>query len=148
MSDASDEVTGTARTWYDVIEAKGAEPIVLFTDDYFAGNPAVTRHSYGDGAAYYIGTELDRSTLNGLFDRVSREIGLEPVLPALPQGVEAVCRNGVEESAAQVIFLINHNNCDVGFTITDRYTDLITEAIVQGPTVMQANGVMVLERLP
>jgi beta-galactosidase len=141
---------GRANTWYDVIEAKKAETVLQFTNDYFAGCPAVTCNRYGAGKAYYIGTELDRSTLYTLFDQVSADIGLEPVLPALPQGVEAVCRireTGEGAVTEELFFLINHNNDSVSCVLAECYTDLLSGERISGQAVMEANGVMVLERL-
>ncbi|QHW33310.1 beta-galactosidase [Paenibacillus rhizovicinus] len=137
-------LAGQAATWYDVIEPIGASTVVRFTNDYFAGCPAVTRNEYGAGRAYYIGTELDRSTLNALFDGISAEAGLKPVLPSLPQGVEAVRREG--DGRREVIFVINHNECEVSFAIEDGCVDLLTGRTIRGVTSLAANGILALER--
>ncbi|OXS55583.1 hypothetical protein B1A99_22965 [Cohnella sp. CIP 111063] len=141
--------SGRARTWYEVIEPKGAETVVRFTDDYFAGGPAVTRHRYGAGSAYYIGTEPDAATLNALFGRIAGEIGLSPALPELPQGVEAVVRSGEAEDGRvrEFVFLINHLNGPVSFRLSGRHVDLLSGEAVEGAASLEPNGVMVLEKL-
>ncbi len=142
FGDSSSTEPGKASTWYDVIEPKEAETIVAFTNDYFAGQPAVTRNHYGEGKAYYIGTELDGETLNRLFDGISGEIGLESVLPSLPPGVETVRRGG---NGQELIFLINHNNKEISVNLEGNYVDLLSEGKITGLTEMTAYGVMVLE---
>lgn len=135
---------GQAATWYDVIEPQGATAVVRFTNDYFAGCPAVTRNPYGAGFAYYIGTELDRSTLNRLFDGISETAGLTPVLPSLPPGVEAIRRESDDGRA--VIIVINHNENEIALWTEDEFVDLLTGSIVNGAAALGGNGVLVLER--
>ncbi|MGO4545988.1 beta-galactosidase [Paenibacillus sp. 2TAB23] len=144
---ASDSATypGEAATWYDVIELEGAEPLLLFANDYFAGQPAVTRNRYGLGTAYYLGTELDSASLHRLFHSICKDLNLEPVLPGLPSGVEAICRMREEgERSSEVIFVINHSRVDAAFTLDRIYADAMTGTELSGEVVMAPNGVLVL----
>lgn len=54
-----DEETFTTRMWSEIIRLEGAEAIARFADDWYADQPAVTRHRFGNGGAYYVGTCLD-----------------------------------------------------------------------------------------
>ncbi|MGW5862259.1 beta-galactosidase [Streptomyces sp. NPDC055239] len=75
-------------TWSEEIHLEGAEAITTFTD----GSPAVTRHAYGEGTAWYLGTRPPPKEMRELLDRVRTECGVTPVLPDLPEGVQARTR--------------------------------------------------------
>ncbi len=73
-----------------VIHLAGAGAVARFTGDYVAGLPAVTRHTFGSGVSYYVGTELEADGLAWLLDRVCAEAKL--TAPVSPRGVEMVAR--------------------------------------------------------
>ena len=41
----------TCDLWADLIHLQGAETLASYTDDFYAGTPAVTRNVYGGGAS-------------------------------------------------------------------------------------------------
>ena len=90
--------------WVDLIQLRGAEALATFRDEWFAGRPAVTRHQLGEGAAYYVGTELDFAALDDLLAAVCREAEVAAPVKA-PEGVEAVVRRA--ETGAEFLFLLN-----------------------------------------
>ena len=87
-----------ASVWSEDLRLDGAETVISHLD----GRPAVTRHPYGDGVAWYVATRLDPAPL---LERVCAEAGVEPVLPGLTAGVEAVRRRGAD---GDFVFVINH----------------------------------------
>ncbi|MEV0148932.1 MULTISPECIES: beta-galactosidase [unclassified Nonomuraea] len=94
---------GTADLWADHIVPEGAAVLAAYTDGPLAGLPAVTRHAYGRGSATYLGTRPGEHVMRDLVRDTLRLAGVEPVLPGLPAGVEAVRRGGH-------VFLLNHND--------------------------------------
>jgi beta-galactosidase len=82
----------------EVVRLDGAEVLGRFGD----GNPAVTRHSAGDGEAYYVATMPDAAGRVALARHLVRRSGIEPVRGGLPDRVEACARGGM-------VTLINHN---------------------------------------
>ncbi len=82
----------------EVVRLDGAEVLGRFGD----GNPAVTRHSAGDGEAYYVATMPDAAGRAALARHLVRRSGIEPVRAGLPERVEACARGGM-------VTLINHN---------------------------------------
>lgn len=74
--------------WAEEIHLEGAEAVTTFPD----GTPAVTRHTYGEGTAWYLGTRPSQEEMRDLMDRVRAECGVTPVLPDLPEGVQARTR--------------------------------------------------------
>ncbi|WP_406282049.1 beta-galactosidase [Embleya sp. NBC_00896] len=99
--------SGTADLWREDVTLKGARAELEFVGPEWDGRPAATVHSHGTGTARYIATRPDPATMRDLMARACTEAGVEPVLPALPQGVQAVVRANAEHD---VLLLLNHTN--------------------------------------
>ncbi|WP_457030709.1 beta-galactosidase [Kitasatospora sp. P5_F3] len=100
----SDGSHGTA--WSELLRTEGAEVVAAYTDGMLGGSPALTRHGFGAGAGWYLSTRLDDSGQAALVARLLTEAGVEPALPGLPSGVEAVTRHAPDGRRWDV--LINH----------------------------------------
>lgn len=79
---------GPDGTWSEEIHLEGAEAVSTSAE----GAPTVTRHPYGEGVAWYLSTRPTPKEMRELLDRVRAECGVEPVLPDLPEGVQARAR--------------------------------------------------------
>ncbi|MEU7999895.1 beta-galactosidase [Catellatospora sp. NPDC049111] len=93
--DTGDLATG----WTEHLTAPGA--VVLAR--YPAGRPAVTRREHGAGVAYYVSCALDETATARVLDVVCAAAGSAPILPGLPDGVEAV-------RAPAGVWLFNHTD--------------------------------------
>jgi beta-galactosidase len=91
--------------WADEIELEGAEPVAAYTSGPLPGVPAVTRHGFGAGTAWYLGTCPDDAAMRRILRAAAAAAGVAPVLPGLPAGVEATRRDGPADS---YLFLLNH----------------------------------------
>jgi beta-galactosidase len=100
-------LTGRADLWSEDITLEGAEALARFTGGDLAGRPAVTRHAYGQGTVWYVGTRLDAALMRALLDDVRAAAGVAPVLPGLPEGVQATVREG---PGGRYVFLLNHGS--------------------------------------
>ncbi|MET0162508.1 MAG: beta-galactosidase [Microbacteriaceae bacterium] len=119
------------------LRAEGAEVLARFTDGIPAGQPALTRNAFGEGEAWYVGTQPDRGGIARIVDALLDRAGAEPVLPGLPTGVEAARRG-------DVVFLINHSAAAVQLAVDAH--DLESGASVTGVD-LAPEGVAVL-RIP
>ncbi|MEV4376905.1 beta-galactosidase [Streptosporangium sp. NPDC049644] len=99
---------GTADLWADHIVPEGASELAAYADGPLAGLPAVTRHTFGSGTATYLGTRPDEDTMRALVRDALRLAEVSPVLPNLPDGVEAVAR--VAGDGRRFLFLLNHGD--------------------------------------
>jgi beta-galactosidase len=117
------------RLWRDVIDLRGATPVLSFAEGHLAGEAAATRHEHGRGEALYLGTLPDRATLARLVERACRRAGIERRAD-LPRGVEAVRRGGY-------LFLISHLDRPVELELGAKRLDLLTGAMV-GPVGLLA----------
>ncbi|UZJ31034.1 beta-galactosidase [Streptomyces endophytica] len=123
--------TGRADLWSEAIDLQGAEPLAHFTNGDLTGRPALTRHTYGQGTAWYVATRPDPALLRALLDDVRSEAGVTPVLPNLPPGVQATLREGTHD---RYLFLLNHGADPADITLPRPLHDALTP---DGPTVTQ-----------
>jgi beta-galactosidase len=104
ISFAGNEAVFRPRTILESLALHGAEPVARFRGGAMAGRPAVTRSRYGQGWAFYAGTD---SPDTGFYEALARFAGsaakLSPLIAA-PYGVEVVSR---EDSEATYYFLLN-----------------------------------------
>jgi beta-galactosidase len=131
-----DERCAVGRLWQDVIDLRGADPLLRYAEGHLAGQPAATRHACGRGEAFYLGTLPDRVTLGLLVEQACRQAGVE-FRTDIPPGVEAVRRG-------DHLFLISHLDRPVELDLGGKSLDLLTSDLV-GPAVMLGpRGVLVL----
>jgi beta-galactosidase len=131
---------GTATLWSERVRLTGAQALDSYTEGPLAGVPAVTRHAYGAGTAWYLATRPDPATLAELLTRIRTEAGVEPVAAA-PPGVEAVRRRGPH---AEYLFLIDHSGRGAGIPVPDGATELLTGERLSGTVTVPPGGVAVV----
>jgi beta-galactosidase len=136
------ECPGTAaagaagRLWQDVIELRGANPLVTFGEGHLGGQAAVTRHEYGRGTAFYLGTLPDRTVLGRLVGQACQDAGVA-LWTDLPHGVEAVRRG-------DYVFLISHLDHAVELGLGAKRLDLLTGTEVGPRAVLAQRDALVL----
>lgn len=125
----------------DLLHTDTAEVLASYESDFYAGMPCLTRNAFGEGTAYYIGTEPDDAFLADFVEKVCDDCGLVPVYPAA-DGVEVTRR--VNEKGT-TIFVINHNQesawVDFG---TDTLKNHLNDEILTGKQKISGRDVMVL----
>jgi beta-galactosidase len=82
--------------WSERVHLAGAEAVARYVGGPLDGLPAVTRHRYGTGTAWYVSTDLDD-------DACARMLGI----PGTPTGVEVVRRTG---EGVSWLFALNHTD--------------------------------------
>ncbi|TDW84131.1 beta-galactosidase [Kribbella pratensis] len=90
---------GRGRVWSEDVRAVSAEVIDRYAGGVLDGKPAITRHEFGAGTAWYVSTEVDDETAATL-------LGLSPS----PSPVETIRRRAGETTWT---FLINHGDTQV-----------------------------------
>jgi len=89
----------------------GAKPLARYTREFYAGDPAVTVHHYGEGKAYYLATRLDDEALRKLFRAACAERHVVSPLrdgAAPADGVEVTVR--VSPGGKALLYLLNHGS--------------------------------------
>lgn len=131
---------GAASIWYDVLEPTTAEPIAMYTRNYYAKKPAVTVNDAGQGKAIYVGTLGDADLADTL---VGFALDLAQVDMPLqtPPGVEAVVR---WQGDRRLLFLLNHSARPQEVALDDEYMDLLNRDHVTGVVRLGVKDVLVL----
>lgn len=143
------EGTGFAKAEYDcgflcdIIHLRGAKSLGSYGADFYQGSPCVTKHEYGQGTAYYIGTEPCHEFLQELTGQALEEAGVH-ALYAAGEPVEITRR---DSEKGQTVFVINHGReaswVDFG---EEMLKDYITGRVLTGRTAIQPWDVIVAER--
>jgi beta-galactosidase len=127
--------------WADLVHLESAEPLASYQRGFYAGTPAVTRHAFGEGTAYYVGTRPEERYTEMLLGGICREAGIRVPLEA-PRGVEVVRRRTDERS---FVFVLNHKDEAVELRLSKPARDLLTGAEHSGDLTLEPLGVAVLE---
>ncbi|MBO8185628.1 beta-galactosidase [Streptomyces spirodelae] len=138
------ELSGRADLWSEAIDLEGAQALATFGDGELAGRPALTRHPFGAGVAWYAGTRPEPALMRTLMDRVREESGAAPVLPGLPPGVQATRREGAD---GRFLFLLNHGSAPATPALPHPMRNLLTSAEPTTTLTLPPRGVAVLEEM-
>lgn len=65
-------------TDYDqVLKANDAQVLGIYSDNFYAKTPAITKHQCGKGTAYYIGARLSSTFIQDFYDEIVQDLHLE-----------------------------------------------------------------------
>lgn len=119
------------------------EVVDVYAAGELTGRPAVTRHPYGTGTAWYASAHLGDG-IAAVLDEALRAAGVRPVLD-VPEGVEATVRSGARGT---YLFVLNHGDHDTSTPLTGRFaaggTDLLTGTAVRDHLALGPLGAAVL----
>jgi beta-galactosidase len=126
----------------DIIHSEGARVLATYGDDFYAGTPAVTENSFGQGHAYYVATDADEHFLDHFYGRLLQAQHIAPLLQA-PQGVEVTLR---ETDQHRLLFVLNHNAETVHVTLPtgQQCWDHLGERVMAGTLELPGYGVSIL----
>lgn len=129
--------------WSDVIEVGEAEVLARFSEDFFAGSPAVTMHRVDKGAAYYVGTNLDPSGLAWLLDLTCRAAGVSSAGGTTQEGgaLELVER---WDGRDRWLFALNHGASPVQLSVDQPAVDAISGTRFEGSVRVEAMDLVIL----
>ena len=122
----------------DLLHLEGAKSLASYDNDFYAGMPAVTRNSYGNGKAYYVATRSNADFYRGLFERILGECEITTLVTTEADGndrisVEACVR---ENQNGTFLFLLNHSEKTEKVTLKSGGTDLLNNREYQdGETI-------------
>jgi beta-galactosidase len=129
-----------ARIWCDILVPQSAEVIALYTRDYYAGQPAITRNVYGQGQVIYVGTFGDTPVYSTLLGWLLLDLGIQSTFTA-PEGVEAAERWHKDQ---RILFILNHTAQSQVITLPRQYTNLLDQQPISGYVTMTPHDVLVL----
>jgi beta-galactosidase len=129
----------------DLIHLEGAEALAVYREDFYAGRPALTVHSFGQGKAYYLATRAKDPFYEAFYAKVAAEAGLKRAIESeLPSGVTAQVRTDGE---SEYVFLMNFSGKEQNIILDRRpYTDMESGEIAGSDVTLQLHGVRILKR--
>ena len=130
-----------ARLWCDIIKPGTCQVLATFAKDFYAGSPALTVNTFGNGRAIYVATV---STLGFYYDLVGylRQLcGIHPVLK-VPENIEVSAR---EKDGTRIYFLLNHQSSAIRLNFYKPVHDFLTDRTITGHFDLPSHGVLVLD---
>lgn len=129
----------------ELVHTEGAETLGVYTDDFYAGRPALTVNKLGAGRAYYLATRAMGSFYDEFYRLVVSEAGVRRALHTeLPTGVTAQLRSDGE---TEYVFLLNFSGQPQNVALDERaYADMESGEETPGTVVLPVNGVRMLKR--
>ena len=92
--------------WCDLITPTTAQPLAIAAGEWYAGTPVITRNRFGQGQAWYVGTEPAEGLMKKFVSELLRAADVDS-LGETPEGVELACRKGREQN---YLFVLNHTD--------------------------------------
>mgnify|MGYP003272310155 FL=1 len=85
--------TYSCRYLCDLVRVNGAEPLMVYGDDFYAGHAALTKNTYEKGTACYVAADAEEAFYDDFIAALMKEKGIKaPVAGAIPAGLEVTTR--------------------------------------------------------
>ncbi len=124
--------------------AADTQVLATYNEDFYAGEPALTKHPYGKGTAYYFATRDRGDLFSDVLDTVLADCGIEGVLSDLPHGVTAHERSGEGQT---YLFIENYNGHAATVTLPAPMKDLESgKTLPAGALELPPYGIKVFQR--
>jgi beta-galactosidase len=127
--------------WSDIIHLHEAESIANYLHDYYADTPAITRHRFGQGISFYLGTMLNEEGLSWLLKHACTEANVR-MSPAKSIGVELIQRS---DDTHTWLFALNYSLQPVVIALDRSGRDLITGKTVDQSIVLGPGDVAIIQ---
>ncbi|SFI16532.1 beta-galactosidase [Nocardioides psychrotolerans] len=132
----------TADVWAEDLRLAGAEALATYVDGPAPGVPAITRHTVGDGSAWYAACRLDRAGCDGLVAMLLAEADVAPIA-VVPPGVEVTRRTA--DDGQSWLFVVNHTDEDV--VVEAHGLDLVEDRQAEGHVSVDAGRIAVIREM-
>ncbi|MBT9383740.1 beta-galactosidase [Pseudooceanicola sp. CBS1P-1] len=129
-----------------LILAPDVTPLAHWADRWLEGAPALTARPLGRGRAHYLGTYLTEALAEALIEAVLLPAGIAPLLPDLPEGVEASERQ--HPGGDRLLFLLNTTDMPREVTLPQPRRDLLSGARLGPVFALEPYGAVVLSSTP
>jgi beta-galactosidase len=128
----------TGQLWTERLRTEGAVVLASYAAGALTGLPAITRHAFGAGTAWYLSTLLPAGELTAALRAVAAAAGIGP--SAAPPGVRMTRRR--DEQGRSWMCVVSHSTAPV--TVPAAGLDLITGREVTGALDLPAGGIAVI----
>lgn len=137
----ADGFAATVRDFCEVLKVQDAEVLARYTDDFYAGEPVVTRRRVGQGQVVYVGARLSREGMAHVYAPLT---GDAPRY-LCPAPVEHHRREG---EGAAFDFYLNQNDAPAVVPLRASGRELLSGEAVSGTLTLAAYGAAVVAVQP
>ncbi len=97
------------------IHTETADVLAQYGEDFYTGEPSVTRNKYGKGQAFYVASRNEPSFTRDLLMAICSQVGVVPCVQGnWSDGVTVQCRHAAE---ADYLFFLNCSNHEAAVTL-------------------------------
>jgi beta-galactosidase len=133
-----------ARLWCDILHPVSAHIVASYSQDYYAGKPAIPRNMLGKGQVICVGTFGDANLYHTLFSWLIRQMGLSAVMES-PTGVEVTER---WQDGRRFVFLLNHTENDQEVFLNGHFINVLDNSVIEGKISISRRDVLLLQESP
>ncbi|MFD0673496.1 beta-galactosidase [Cohnella sp. GCM10027633] len=137
--------TFESRELCEIVHLETGEALGYYSDDFYAGQPALTVNNLGQGRAYHMATRLGDDFLTAFYRRIISEANLSRALDTeLPEGITAQVRT---DGSTDYVFVMNFGG-EISLVELDErtYIDMETGEPIGKQLELPVNGVRVIKR--
>jgi len=124
----------------DILNPTSATVVARYTQDYYAGKPAITLNQFGAGRAIYIGAVGDAQLYDLLAKWLLDTTGLQDAF-ATPPGVEVTQR---AQGDKHLRFILNHNDSPQTIHLESSCMNLLNRKQLKGDVQVDPFDVLIL----
>jgi beta-galactosidase len=131
------------QVWTESLELKGAEPIGRYADTFRAGEVVATRHKFGKGSAWYLGTWFDQKPLGELLSKAADSAGVERCPIHVGDNAEVITR---ADGKRRVYFVFNyHQEKSTTVELNKPLKNIHTGQQLSGSISLEKKGYLLLQ---
>jgi len=129
----------------DIVHLEGAQALAVYSEQFYAGSPALTKNSFGKGAAYYLAGRAEEEFNDALIGGLIEQLGVKKPLNAeIPSGISVQSRITDE---TEYVFVLNFNNASATLSLEgEGFANAITGEAAGAALSLPAFGSAVLKR--
>lgn len=125
-----------AGTLCDIMHPEGAEEISVYTREFYAGTPVITKNKFGKGTVYYIGTHSEDAFYSRFLSDICKELSINPICD-VPREVEVTMR---ENEKSRFYFFLNHGETPKEINVPEKGTDIISNKVYSDNDILFLNA--------
>ena len=127
-----------------IIEAKEAEVLAKYEEDFYKNTPAITKNNLEKGKAYFIGARTNQEFLSKFYDKIVKDLDINEVEDFISEcGISIQIR---ENEDAKYYFVMNFTEEEKNIEIKGSCIDLILGKEAEILNIMKPYGVYVLKK--
>ena len=127
-----------------IIEAKEAEVLAKYEEDFYKNTPAITKNNLEKGKAYFIGARTNQEFLSKFYDKIVKDLDINEVEDFISEcGISIQIR---ENKDAKYYFVMNFTEEEKNIGIKGSYLNLISGKMMERLNLMKPYDVYVLKK--